>query len=428
MSYRFVHAADLHLDTPFWGLGTVSPELQAALRDASLEAWDALVSMTITEAAAFLLLAGDIYDGATRGVRAQLRFLQGLKRLSAAGIQVFIVHGNHDPLEGWSAIRDIRDWPPGVTVYDSTEVHAVSVERDGKVLATVHGISYAERDVRENLALRFTRGPEPGIHVGLLHCSVGSHPGHQAYSPCSIEDLRRAGLDYWALGHVHTRQFLAGGSPWVAYPGNLQGRSAKPSELGKKGALVVEVDGVTIAEPRFVELDRVVFDRVALDVGKVVDLGSLIDELAAAAEAKRAEHGDRGLILRATLEGRGDLHALLRRPDTVPGLLQELRDQRSVSTPFLWWDEIADNTRTALDRGAIRQRDDFAGMLARFGDALLLDPAAREDFAGGCTEALRALLGTRARREFFPEEGEDLADNLDQAVNDALDLLAAATE
>lgn len=108
-TFRFVHAADLHLDTPFEGIGRVAPQIAEALRDASLNAWDALVRLTIDRDAAFLLLAGDIYDGAERGVRAQLRFVRGLERLAEHRIQTFIVHGNHDPLDGWSAIRK---WPP----------------------------------------------------------------------------------------------------------------------------------------------------------------------------------------------------------------------------------------------------------------------------------------------------------------------------
>lgn len=424
MSFRFVHAADLHLDTPFSGLGAVSPALQETLRDASLEAWDALVTLTIEQKAAFLLLAGDIYDGPERGIRAQLRFLQGLRRLSAEGIQTFIVHGNHDPLGGWSAIRDMQDWPEGVTVFGSDGVRSGPVVRDGQILATIHGISFGRPDVRENLAWRFARGPEPGIHIGLLHCNVGSQADHHPYSPCSLADLARAQLDYWALGHVHTRQILSRGHPWVVYPGNLQGRSPKPAERGKKGALVVEVVGSAIAEPRFVELDRVRFDIVSVDIGAVSDLGGLLDALIAAMEDKRAEHGNRGLILRATLEGQGDVHDILRRPAALAELLRELRVHGSSADPFVWWDEIEDRTRSRLDRATIRQRDDFSGMLVQYGERLLADPAALQAFASSCTGGLDTLLATRARRELLEEESYDVAALLDQAIDEALDLLA----
>src|SRR5947209_17672622 len=103
--FHFIHAADLHLDTPFASIGRAAPEIAGRLRDASLEAFDALVKMAIEREAAFVVFAGDIYDSADRGVRAQLRFVRGVERLGERGILVFVAHGNHDPLGGWSAIR-----------------------------------------------------------------------------------------------------------------------------------------------------------------------------------------------------------------------------------------------------------------------------------------------------------------------------------
>jgi DNA repair exonuclease SbcCD nuclease subunit len=197
--FTFVHAADLHLDTPFDALGPVPEHVALALRDASLDAWSALVDLTIDRNAAGLLLAGDIYDGEQRGLRAQARFRSGLDELSARGVQVFLVHGNHDPLDGWSGIPR---WPARVTLFPSEDVTSVDLKRDGQHLATVHGISYARRDCAENLAQRFRRGSAPGLHIGVLHANVGGNIHHAPCSPCSVEDLRRAGMDYWALGHI----------------------------------------------------------------------------------------------------------------------------------------------------------------------------------------------------------------------------------
>ena len=114
--FSFVHAADLHLDTPFKGIGSTAPQVAEQLREASLAAFDSLVDLCLERRAAFLVVAGDIYDGPERGLRAQLRFRDGLARLSAAGISSFVVHGNHDPVEtGWSALNDT--WPERVTIF-----------------------------------------------------------------------------------------------------------------------------------------------------------------------------------------------------------------------------------------------------------------------------------------------------------------------
>jgi len=419
VSFQFVHAADLHLDTPFVGIGQAASEaLRETLRDASLDAWDALVDLVIERDAAFLVLAGDIYDGAVRGVRAQLRFLRGLERLAARQIPVFIIHGNHDPLDGWSAIGD--RWPPGVTVFGGTDVDAVPVVRDGVQLATVYGISYGTRDVAENLSLRYRRGTGPGVHVGLLHCNVGADAEHGSYSPCSLQDLLDRRLDYWALGHIHKRQTLSEGRTWVVYPGNTQGRSPKPSETGAKGAVVVDVAGGDVTGAAFVPLDRVRFGAVTIDVGGVTDLGTLRNELTARAEALRSEHEGRGLLLRATLTGRGPLYAALVRPGVIDELLHALRDEAGLGEPVLWWDKLSIDVRPDIDRAAVRRRDDFAAALLGLADELRSDADRLDHFT---REVAEAPVKLKAGRAAPPLDPNDLAKLLQDAEDVVLDLI-----
>lgn len=414
-AFRFVHAADLHLDTPFEGIGRTSPAVAEALRDASLDAWDALVELTLRRDAAFLLIAGDVYDGAERGVRAQLRFLRGLERLAAAGVATLVVHGNHDPLDGWSAIQR---WPENVTVFEAGEVRSVAIERGGELLATVHGVSYGSRDPQANLALGFARSAAPGLQLGLLHCNVGGEPGHAAYSPCSLADLHAVGLDYWALGHVHDRRVLSEGPCWVAYPGNLQGRSPRASERGAKGALVVEVAGGQVQDVEFESLDRVRFERVEVDA-EAGDVPALLELLQAEALARRAASDGRGLVVRGVVTGRGGLHVDLARPKVLEGLLGELRAASAVLAPFVWWDAVRDETRAELDLAAIQLRDDFSAALLRRVEAVLAAPQQHAELLDAPGEALpearlRRLLG---------EPDEDVAGLLDEARALALDLL-----
>ncbi|MBW2272347.1 MAG: DNA repair exonuclease [Deltaproteobacteria bacterium] len=420
--YCFVHAADLHLDTPFEGVRRAAPEVQAALVDASLEAWDALVELTLERDALFLLLAGDLYDGARRGLRAQLRLLRGIERLCAAGVRVFAVQGNHDPVgEGWSAVRR---WPEGFTLFGSEAVANVPLERGGSRLATVYGISYAERATRENLALRFRRGSEEGLHVGLLHCNVGGASGHEPYSPCSVEDLARSRLDYWALGHIHTQRILREGDPWIVYPGSLQGRSPKPGELGAKGAVVVEVEGqrVTGVEPVFV--DRVRFLAPEVDAARCSDLADLERALGSAAEAARAENEGRALVLRARLVGRSALGADLRRPGALAELLAALRDRSEGLSPWLWWESLQSELRAELDREALRARDDFSSELLAASDALALDDEARASFL----DRVLRDLPPRERGVDLPALAQaDGAALLAEGERSALELLADAT-
>jgi len=406
--FRFVHAADLHLDTPFASIGRVAPEIADRLRDASLEAFDALVRMAIEHEAVFVVFAGDTYDCADRGVRAQLRFLRGVERLGEQGIPVFVAHGNHDPLDGWSAVRRV---PDNLVVFGGEAVETHTVARSGSSLAQVYGISYARRDVTENLALRFQRREAPGLHVGVLHCSVGSQPEYPSYSPCSVADLAAAGMDYWALGHIHQHLRLSEGRPWIVYPGSIQ--AAKSNELGPKGAVIVDVADDAVQNVNFIELDRVRFERVELDISNEVDLPSLRKALLA-----RAVSDGRDLLLTVALSGRGPLHRDLRRPGAIADLLRDVRDELGVASPFVWVDRIVDQTRAELDREAIRRRGDFSAELTRLVDQLRADP-----------EALRTLLAEPAvSRILGAGEPDDAESLLAEAEERALDLLESGQE
>lgn len=379
-SFCFMHVADLHLDTPFKGLGVVAPGVAEALREASLEALDSVVDLALDHDAAFLLVAGDVYDGPARGLRAQRRFLAALERLSDAGVETFVVHGNHDPEGGWSAIRR---WPDRVTVFPSGAPQCRTVERDGAVLATVQGISYGRAAETENLARYFRRPAGPGVHVGLLHCAVaGASEGHAPYSPCTIADLRATGLDYLALGHVHRRRVLAEGpgQPWIVYPGSLQARSLRPGETGAKGATIVEVCDGTVSAARFEACDAV---RLATVEVPIDSLGGLV-ELAARLEQVALDERDRArrpVVVRARLSGSGPLHAELARPGALDELLASVRAELPAEGWFCWLAAVTDDSRAPVRLDDLRARDDFAGDLVRLSDELGDDP-----------EAMRALL------------------------------------
>ncbi len=415
MNFCFVHAADLHLDTPFQGLSRVNGRLAERLQDASLDAYDRLVRLALDRDAAFLVVAGDVYDGKSRGLRAQLRFREGLERLSERGIPSFVIHGNHDPLDGWSAISE---WPDRVTVFGADAMRAVPVERNDVRLATVYGISYGTREVTENLALRYRREDAPGVHVALLHGSVegAAAAEHGTYSPCTLDDLRTGGMDYWALGHIHRRATLHDGNPWVVYPGNLQGRSMKPSEQGAKGGTVVHVEDGRIVGTEFVACDCVRFGSIDVSVSNYTDLRALTDGILEQLHTLAGDASGCDLLARVRLTGRGELNRELRRPGVAADLLRSARESLEAQGRAIWCESIVDESRSLLEVERIRGRGDLAAEVLRWAEDL-----------GSCEDQCKEFADVRwdalARAGLVPVEPGEIQALMNEAVELALGML-----
>jgi DNA repair exonuclease SbcCD nuclease subunit len=417
MTVRFLHASDLHLDTPFTGLSAVEPGVAAMLRDASLAAWDSLVELALARRVDFVVLAGDIYDGQHRGVRAQLRLVRGLERLTAAGVSTFIAHGNHDPLGGYSAIRN---WPARVHVFGSERVERVTVQRDGRELAAVYGISYAQPAVRDNLAALFRREGDGGFHVGVLHCSVGGNGEHDAYSPCEVADLERAGMDYWGLGHIHRHTVLSTSGCVAVYSGNTQGRSVKSSECGPKGVMIVEANPAgDVRSMEHVAIDAARFVHEEFDASDVADLAALRTALLERAAALRAEHAGRPLVVRVTLIGAGPVHADLARPGATEDLLAELRRECEGERPVLYVESVRDRTRATMELDRIAERGDFAADVLAQARALSRDPERLDALLGAHGADLRRIPA-RWTRDLPPVDPQAI---LDQATWLAMEML-----
>jgi DNA repair exonuclease SbcCD nuclease subunit len=308
-----LHAADLHLGSPFKGLAA-DGELPARFADCTFRAFDRLIALAIGQQVDAVLLAGDLYDQRDRSLRARLHLMAGLLRLDAAGIRSFLVHGNHDPLEAD---------PGGVALPKSVKVFGPQWEEVDAGEYRVQGVSFATAEVRENLAAGFHRQSD-GLTIGLLHCNLGGQAEHSNYAPCNLGDLERAGLDYWALGHVHTRAVHSlSGNALAAYPGNLQGRHV--NEPGPRGALLVTLDPSRQAAPAvtFVPLDVVRWHRIAVSIEDDDAVDALIDR-ALAAIARVAVDAE-GHAVRLQLTGRGALHAQFDTPEKLAELTQAIR-------------------------------------------------------------------------------------------------------
>ncbi len=414
---RFVHAADLHLDSPFTGLKAAASENVArTLYDATFDAYTKIIDLCIAERVDALLIAGDVYDGADRSLRAQRKFVDGLEKLHDAGIRSFVCHGNHDPLNGWEA----RLTYPSSCHRFGPEFEAVPVFEDDPDRAVVHGISYPQRDVTENLVHRLGR-VEPGpFSIGLLHANVDNDPNHPAYAPCSLDDLVQSGVHYWALGHVHTRRVLNPQGPTVVYPGNPQGRH--PNETGPRGVYLVEVDGFGHVSLDFRPMDTVRWERLHVDISRMDTEQNLLDDLHQVMEDTIASAAGRSVVVRITLSGRGALHGSLRQPKAIDDLVEAVNEPWTEQSPFAWSERIEDETASPFDRQERIEGSDFIADLLRLCDQSKTDSELLAELRSSLSELYDHRTFGRYLRDSIPAD-EDLATLVDDAESIAVNLL-----
>ena len=303
MDFTFLHAADLHLGSPFVGLALKDETMARHFAAASREAFSELVTRAIETKVAFIVIAGDVYDGEWKDTSIGLFFNREVARLDRAGIPLFLLKGNHD---AESVVTKTISLPDSVSQFPTNKAKTFQID---KLKVALHGRSFPDRAVDENYAMSYP-APVPGwFNIGVLHTSCDGRPGHATYAPCTVQELASRGYQYWALGHVHEFEELAR-DPWIVFPGNLQGRSVR--ECGAKGAVLVDV-----ADGHVTNVRRLIVDRARWAV-VLVNLDGVFEEMAALRKiedqirpaTEQAE--SRLLALRVRLEGTTPLHRLLK--------------------------------------------------------------------------------------------------------------------
>jgi exonuclease SbcD len=393
---RFVHAADLHLGAPFTGVDASDARVQSALVASLLEALDRIVSLCIDEKVDFLLLAGDVYNGGDKSTPARFRFQAAMERLAAAAVPVYIARGNHDPADAWSTGPTL---PETVRYFSTAEVEAVPLEREGELLCTLYGRSYEHAAEKRDLAAGFRRLAGDGIAIGVLHANVGSREGYLDYAPASMETLRAARMDYWALGHIHKPDVLSD-SPAIVYAGSPQGLN--PKEGGPHGCYLVEI-GASGPKVEFRVLCSVVWDRTSVDASKCAGVEDVRDLLRAACNAVRADAGGRPAIARIEMTGRSEAHEALVRGTAMSDLLADLREEQLSADPWVWIDRVTDRTAASLDIEGLRRSQDFAGDLVRLVDEVAADPGGVAPLLQGITQPIESAVG-EVEIDLSPEE------------------------
>ena len=405
MDITFLHTADLHLGSPFTGLSQKDEAVARRFALASREAFSDLVTQAITERVAFVLIAGDIYDGDWKDTSIGLFFNREVARLARAAIPVFLISGNHD-----AESEITRAVPlPGEVVEFSTRKAETKFVADLKV--AIHGRSFAERAVSENMVLDYP-APVPGhLNIGMLHTSCEGHPAHAVYAPCSVPDLVARGYDYWALGHVHEHAVL-NREPWIVYPGNLQGRSVR--ECGPKGAVLVDVNAGRVVGVRTLVVDRARWLHQTVDVSGIEANDRLFDVIRDTIRDPLVGTDGRPTAVRVTLTGITPLHTHLKSRQV------ELRDDVQAVVNHVHEDAWIESVRIqTAEPTTVRAagRDGTGIDPAAFLAGLETDPEIR-------TEAARAIELVKSK---LPAMLDDNDLDIDTILADARALLTART-
>ena len=360
--FRFLHAADIHLDSPLKGLTGHEGHMAERVRSAPRAAFEQLIELAIDEKVDFLIIAGDLYDGTWRDYKTGLFFAEQMGMLNQAGIPVFLEYGNHD---AESQITRPLVLPDNVKVFSARRPVTLQIET---LNVALHGQSFRQRDVTDNLVPAYPSPLQGMFNIGVLHTGLGGRGGHANYAPCTLQDLIAKGYDYWALGHVHQREILHE-RPHIVFSGNLQGRHVQ--ETGPKGACLVTAEGGDVIDVATMPVDVVRWAVLPVEVTGVETVGGVIDSIRQEVETAATHSEGRLLACRIQLQGRIEIHHRL--VVDSEDLLSHARSAAlGLGEEVAWIEGLIVDTTPLSDAASLAEREDAIGdllqMLAGAGD------------------------------------------------------------
>ena len=388
MDFTFLHCADLHLGSPLLGLSLKDEAIARRFAQASRDAFSGLITRAIAERVAFMVIAGDVYDGEWKDTAIGLFFARELSRLHREEIPVFIIHGNHDAK---NVVTSAIPLPDNVTTFPVKRAKTHKLEA---LRVAIHGRSFLEREETENWAPNYPEAVPGYFNIGMLHTSCDGKPGHASYAPCTTQDLVAKGYDYWALGHVHQFEVLHE-NPHIVYPGNLQGRSIR--ECGPKGAVFVDVQDGRVRELRRVITDQARWAEVVLDASGHEDREALLRAVAQAFRPVASEAEGRLVAARLRLTGATALHRSLLADHS--GFAVDALAAAQQNAEDIWIEKLRLDTRDLVEASG----EDLAGVDL---DALL---------AGGDADTLARRLSEDMEMLRSKSSGAGLALDLEDA-------------
>ncbi len=419
--FKFIHTADIHLDSPLRGLSRYEGAPVESIRGATREAFQTLVNTAIEEKVDFIVIAGDVFDGDWKDYNTGLFFASQMSRLRVKleekeeeeekKIKVFLLSGNHDAA---SKITKTLRMPDNVHCFSNRKPETIILEDLGVAL---HGQGFAQPEITENLAEKYPNAIDGLFNIGVLHTSATGREGHEPYAPCNVDTLTSKGYDYWALGHVHKHEILRK-SPWIVFPGNIQGRHIK--ETGSKGCTIVNVDSDGKAKPEPLNLDVIRWAQLTVDCTGAETGEEAVQTVRSALEAELANSEGRMLAARVEMIGPCLAHKELI-SDPERWINQIRAEAIDISNGEVWVEKVFLNTSHPVDINMLIGSKNPIGELLRLIKKIESDPLQLAELSNGLSN-----LRNKLPRELFQgDEKIDLesADGIRKILKESRKLL-----
>ena len=376
---KFIHTADIHLDSPLTGLSAYADAPVEMLRTASRDAFTNLVTEAIEQEVDFMVIAGDLYDGTWKDHNTGIYFCKEMGRLKKAGIPVYVLFGNHD---AESEMTKKLQLPDNVFTFETRKPTTFRLER---LKVALHGHSFKEKETTENLVTGYPAPVQGMFNIGVLHTALEGNSVHANYAPCSLDELYAKGYNYWALGHVHEHQIWKGAST-VVFPGNLQGRHIR--ETGPRGAVLVTADETGVQEIKRLFVDVLRWYSLEVNASGCDSLSEVVGIIGKALEGLvENSPSTTPTAIRVTVTGKTSAHG------DLFGLESQLRAEvlalaAAIGSERLWIEKVKVATSGVDDGEAVRARADALSDLQYILEAAESD----QDFIKSLREDLLGLV------------------------------------
>lgn len=353
----FIHASDLHIGAPFKGLHALSPRWAKRLLSAISESYQKLIDAALASQVDFVVIAGDIFDSSRASYADYLTFFDGLKRLEEAGIAVYLCAGNHDPSSTWK--QEYLSLPSNVVMFPADKPGYKVFKKDGEALVLLCGRSFLnhawprDKDISEGLTRKDAErvlGCTAPFGVGVLHTGLNLDKDMAQTDP---NTLLGAGMDYWALGHIHQRYHYPENNPRLVYPGCIQGR--RIHETGERGVYKVTLSKHGYPHMEFIPTATVVWQQIEVSVSDCLSIGEINERIMRELLHENGKAHCEEMCVRIYLTGKTKLHKLL----NSPGVLEDMRVSINDSYPVFYCDALINKTVQPFDVEILKEEGLF---------------------------------------------------------------------